>query len=103
MFIAIQIILLVGSMIVPAFFQSADNIHSFYELIEIEIINVALITRVGAYMVGYNLGIIFFEFRKCDEIEKSRIYRIMIKRRTRVIIIVCAFSILALMACYVSS
>ena len=55
-------------MIIPSIYQSANNINSFYELIEIEIINISLIARVGAYMIGYNMGIVFFEFRKNEEI-----------------------------------
>ncbi len=103
LFVLIQIILLVSSMIIPSIYQSADNIHSFYELIEIEIINVSLIARVGAYMIGYNMGIVFFEFRKSQEISQSKIYKIMAKRRTRVFIVLSSFSILGLMACFVSN
>ena len=103
MFVAIQITLLVLSMIIPSIYQTADNIHLFYEFLEIEIINVSLITRVGAYMIGYNMGIVFFEFRKFEDITQSKIYNIMIKRRARVFIVVSSFSILTLMAWYVSS
>ncbi len=54
-------------------------------------------------MVGYNLGIIFYEFRRVKPISENKIYKIMSKRITRVIIVVSSFSILGLMACYVSN
>jgi len=72
-------------------------------MIEFESINISIIGRVGAYMVGYNMGIIFYEFRKSKPISENKIYRAMSKRFTRVMIVFCSFTILGLMACYVSS
>jgi len=55
-------------MIVPSILQSAETIHEFYEQIEFESINISIIGRVGAYIVGYNMGIIFYEFRRVKPI-----------------------------------
>lgn len=54
-------------------------------------------------MVGYNMGIIFYEFRRSKPISGNRIYKAMSKRITRVLIVACSFSILGLMACNISS
>lgn len=103
LFVAIQLVLLTSSMLLPPFYQQANNIHQFFEQIEFESINISPLSRVGAYMVGYNLGIIFFEFRTSKSIEQNIIIKLMSKKIVRVFIVLTSFFILALMAYYISS
>lgn len=58
---------------------------------------------MGAYIVGYNMGIIFYEFRTVKPISQNKIYKFMSKRITRVMIVIFSFTILGLMAIYISN
>lgn len=49
--------------------------------------NISPLSRVGAYIVGYNLGILFFEFRKHSPKSETIIFKILSKRKSRVFLV----------------
>ncbi len=83
LFYVFQTVLFLVSFAITSLLQNSTNLHDYFLSFEISGVKTLPSSRIGAYLIGYNLGITFYQFRKLENKDSHKLIRFLQKKKNR--------------------